>query len=572
MKARLLPLLLISAVACTHRLQDGEHTLTVISTNDVHGCWFDSTYTGASLKKSIFAINTYVDSVRKADGASNVVLLDAGDCLQGDNAAYYYNYVDTKAEHIFPRIMQYMRYDAVAVGNHDIETGHPVYDRVASSLKKADAPFLAGNAVLDSGEGTYFPLYKMVERAGLRIAVLGYTNANIKAWISEDLFSGMHFDSIAAIIQNDVNTVREKEHPDVVIAAMHSACGLGDGSILEAEALDALNKVEGVDWIVCGHDHRPRVEAREDRALLNSGSHCRYLAHGKMHVSVKDGKIVSKSFSTDLIPIDANRVDEKMRDKFGKDYQAVKSFTLREVGTLQTELRTRDSYSGPSAYLDMLHGITLGCSEAEISIAAPLSFDKTVKAGTLVFNDLFTIYPFENQLYIIEMSGQEIKDYLEASYDRWIQTPGEHVLRISPRDNPRTGEKVWSFDYASYNFDSAAGINYTVDVTKPRGSRVSISSMADGSTFSTEMLYRVGMTSYRASGGGNILDQIGIDTDRIAERTIAKHKEIRNIIYDYLMEHGTLDPGANKDALGKWEFVPSKARTMIEKDMSLLFN
>ena len=306
-----------------------------------------------------------------------------------------------------------------------------------------------------------------------------------------------------------------------------------------------------MDWIVCGHDHRPRVEAREDRALLNSGSHCRYLAHGKMHVSVKDGKIVSKSFSTDLIPIDANRVDEKMRDKFGKDYQAVKSFTLREVGTLQTELRTRDSYSGPSA---------------------PLSFVKTVKAGTLVFNDLFTIYPFENQLYIIEMSGQEIKDYLEASYDRWIQTPGEHVLRISPRDNPRTGEKGWSFDYASYNFDSAAGINYTVDVTKPRGSRVSISSMADGSTFSTEMLYRVGMTSYRASGGGNILDQIGIDTDRIAERTIAKHKEIRNIIYDYLMEHGTLDPGANKDALGKWEFVPSKARTMIEKDMSLLFN
>ena len=74
--------------SCGHRLRNGEYTLTVLSTNDVHSTWFDSTYAGGGIKKSLFAMNYYIDSVRTADGYDNVLLVDAGDCLQGDNAAY----------------------------------------------------------------------------------------------------------------------------------------------------------------------------------------------------------------------------------------------------------------------------------------------------------------------------------------------------------------------------------------------------------------------------------------------------------------------------------------------------
>ena len=169
------------AFSCGHRLQDGEYTLTVLSTNDVHGTWFDSTYIGNNVRRSLFAINTYVDSVRTADGKDNVVLIDVGDCLQGDNAAYYYNYVDTLSPHLFPRLMDYMHYDAVVWGNHDVETGHAVYDRVNRELLAKDIPFLAGNAIRNDNGKTYFPLYKIVNRGGLRIAILGYNNANIKA-------------------------------------------------------------------------------------------------------------------------------------------------------------------------------------------------------------------------------------------------------------------------------------------------------------------------------------------------------------------------------------------------------
>ncbi len=564
-------------LGCGHRLRDGEYTLTVLSTNDVHGAWFDSTYTGSRVRKSLFAAKYCIDSVRVADGAQNVLLVDAGDCLQGDNAVYYFNYVDTLSPHLFPRLMKYMGYDAIAWGNHDVETGHAVYDRVQRELVKDGIPFLAANAVRNDNGKSYFPQYKLVDKAGLRIAVLGYENANIRSWLSEELWSGMHFEPIAGRIQADVDYVRRKERPDVVVAIVHSGTGAGDGTNPESEAMDVFNLVKGVDWVICGHDHRPYVEARDSCALLNSGSHCRYLAHGKLRLRVEKGAVVERSYEADLIPIKARLVDTAMRALFRPEFEAVREFILREVGVLNVDLRTRDAYIGMSPYVNLIHTLCLGQEPAQLSFAAPLTYNGNVDAGILRFNDLFTIYPFENQLFIITMTGEEILRYLEASYDRWIQTvsrPGEHVLKIVPRSDARTQQKGWSFVGRSYNFDSAGGLNYTVDVTKPRGERISVSSMADGSAFDPAGTYNVAMTSYRASGGGSLLEEAGIDTDDIDSRVVARYPEIRNILYDYLLKNGSIDPEVISDpsVIGTWKFIPEKtAGPALKADLELLF-
>lgn len=569
---------LVLSITCCNRLKDGEYTLTVLSTNDVHSTWFDSTYVpGKAIRPSLFAVNHYVDSVRAADGAANVLLIDVGDCLQGDNAAYYYNYIDTITPHLFPRIMDYMKYDAIVWGNHDVETGHGVYDRVNRDLNQFHIPLLAGNAIREDNGKPYFPAYKMFRRGGMKVAVLGYENANIKAWLGENLWSGMHFEPIVSIVQRDVDAVKAKEHPDVVIVGVHSGTGEGDGSILESEGLDVFNLVKGVDFVLCAHDHRPHVESRDSTALMNSGSHSRNLAHGKLHLKVEKGKIVSKHIDVDLIPVDAKQADPQMRAHFQKDYEAVKAFTLQEVGILNTELRTRDAYKGMSDYLNLLHTLGLGCPPAEISIAAPLTYNGYIKSGPVIYNDLFTIYPFENQLFVVQMTGEEILRYLEASYDQWIQTiskPGEHVLKIAQRADARTQQEGWSFVARTYNFDSAGGLWYTVDVTKPRGSRVTIEKMADETPFQLDRTYNVAMTSYRASGGGELLQQAGVDTDNIDERVVARYPEIRNILYDYLMKNGSIDPeiiGAPA-VIGGWKFVPEKlANDALQADMDLLF-
>lgn len=570
-------MLIIAAVAMFASCcgpKDGVYTFRILTTNDVHGHYFDSSYVSDRTSGSLLSVAWHVDSIRVADGAGNVILIDDGDCLQGDNAAYYYNYVDTTSKHLFARMAEKIGYDAVVVGNHDIETGHPVYDRLVRTM---DVPFLAANAIrTDNGE-PYFQEFVTLERNGLNITVIGFTNPNIRNWLSPLLWEGMEFKSLLPFAQETVDRIKAQEKSDVVVVAVHAGTGKGDGSVLENQGLDLFRSLKGVDFVVCAHDHRPVVYQNDSICLINAGSHCRNLGYGTVTVKVEGGKVVEKTLSADLLALDKSKVDDDMRQEFRPEYEAVKAFTLKEVGELKSELRTRDSFCGMSDYMNLIHTLSLSCAPAQISFAAPLTFNGTVKAGTLVYNDLFTIYPFENQLFVVRMTGGEIKDYLEASYDRWINTltPSEdHVLKISNKSDARTGQKRWSFDNMSFNFDSAAGIVYEVDVTKPRGERVVIKSLADGSAFDSAQTYNVAMTSYRASGGGGLLAEIGIDTGKIDERVVEYHPEIRNILYDYLTVNGSIDPEkiGDKAVIGHWQFVPAaKAQKALAADMALMF-
>ena len=554
--------------------EDGEYTFRLLTTNDVHGRYFDSLYVSDETNNALTNVSWYVDSIRVADGAENVILLDAGDCLQGDNAAYYFNYVDTLSKHLFARMVEYIGYDAVVVGNHDIETGHPVYDRIVRTMK---VPFLAANAIRDDNGQPYFQEYVTLKRHGLNITIIGFTNPNIRSWLSPLLWEGMTFGSLIPMAQEVVDRVSEKEESDVVIVAVHAGTGEGDGSILESQGLDLFKSLKGVDFVVCAHDHRPVIHKNDSICLINAGSHCRNLGYGTVTLKVEDGKVISKTLDADLLPVDRKNVDKEMQETFRPEFEAVKAFTLKEVGELKTDLRTRDAYRGMSDYVNLIHTLSLGCTPAQISFAAPLTFNGFVKAGTLVYNDLFTIYPFENQLFVVKMTGAEIKDYLENSYDKWINTidsADDRLLKIINEPDARTGQKRWSFINRSYNFDSAAGLVYDVDVTKPMGARVIIKSLADGTAFDQETEYNVAMTSYRASGGGGLMRETGIDTDRIDERVVEYYPEIRDILYDYLVEHGDIDPAkiGDRTVIGEWRFVPEKlADKAIDNDMLLLF-
>jgi 2',3'-cyclic-nucleotide 2'-phosphodiesterase/3'-nucleotidase len=572
----LLSVLICASAFC--RPKSGDYTFQLLTTNDVHGHFFDSTYVSSKLNRSLFAVNHYVDSIRRAAGPQNVILVDAGDILQGDNVSYYYNYVDTVSPHVYPRMAAYMKYDAIAEGNHDVETGHSVYDRVAKDLNRAGIPFLAGNSFRTDNGKPYFPKYTIIKRQGIKIAILGYTNPNIKEWLSENIWRGIEFKSLIPLVQQDVDEVIAKEKPQVVIVAVHSGTGRGKGDELEDQGLDLFQSLKGVDFLVCAHDHSPFVKEGESMCLINSGSHCRFIGHGTLHLSVRKGKVVSKSVSADLIPVKADLVDTQMRKAFYPDYLAVKAFTLQKVGQLNVNLWTRDAFKGMCDYMNLLHTVCLSCAPAQISIAAPLTANGFVKKGTLVYNDLFTIYPYENQLFVIKMTGKEIKDYLEYSYDGWIQTassPEDHVLRIQNRNDQKLTSQKWTFVNRSYNFDSAAGINYTVDVTKPYGSRVDITTLAGGEPFRMDKTYFVSMTSYRASGGGGLLSEgAGVDTGHIEDRVVEKYPEIRNILYNYMLSNPVVDPALIGDpqVIGSWRFVPaSVAEPALERDMILMY-
>ena len=471
---------------------------------------------------------------------------------------------------MFVQLVAYMGYDAIAVGNHDIEAGHAVYDKVAAQLRAHGIPFMAANA-LDDDDNPYFASYEVFHRGGMKVVVIGFTNPNMEAWLDEPIWEGIEFESLIPCVQEWVDKVREKEHPDVVVVLTHSGTGEGNGSILESQGLDLLESLQGVDILVCSHDHRPFIAQKDETWLINGGARAGNVGHAVVSMSKESGKKVRGEY----VRMDKNKVDEKMKEHFRPAFEAVKAFTLQPVGTLAVDLHTRDAYTGMNDYAALIHMVQLEASGAQISFMAPLTFDGTVSAGQVIFNDMFTIYPFENQLYVVKMKGSEIKDYLEYSYDNWIQTPGEHVLKISDAPDPRTGAQRWSFVGRTYNFDSAAGLVYTVDVTKPYGKRVKITSLANGAPFKQDEMYTVAMTSYRASGGGEILQKgAGLSKDEVDDRIQERLPEIREMVYQYFKKHGTVGTQdfGNRAVLGEWHFVPEKlVNPLFEQDLALIF-
>ena len=533
---------LISLISSKGTLADGEYQVTVCATTDVHGAYFDSLYVDNMANPTSLAnVSSYLKGLR-ASGVQPI-LIDVGDNLQGDNAAYYFNYVATDVPHLMPRLMEYLGYDAVIVGNHDIETGHSVYDRITSELR---VPYLAANAACDRDENgvadmdedpknklvsdSYFLPYCIIDRGGVKVAVVGMTNANIKSWLSDSYWNGMDFQMIHDIAQGLIDKIVAKERPQLVVLAVHSGTGT-DLPDRENEALYLASTLEHVDLVLNGHDHRPLAKEVENPAgsvvLLNEGMKAKYVGQADFTLRVKNGKLIERNVDYKLVPMDQYPVDSAYAATFRDDFLAVKDFATRPIGRVSDNIFLADALDGPSSYINLLHTVQLDASGADISFAAPLSNSGVVPKGVIEFQDLTSIYRFENTLYVVGMTGRQIKDYLEYSYDSWVS---------------RTG--------ATYNWDSADGIIYEVSRSAPKGERVNIISMSDGTPFELDKTYKVAMTSYRASGGGDLLTLgAGVDPDSLV--VYDKMKDIRSLVGDYIAGQEEIEPTVSTN----WKFV-----------------
>jgi 2',3'-cyclic-nucleotide 2'-phosphodiesterase/3'-nucleotidase len=527
-KKILLAVLAVLTMACACKHKDGEYKLDIYAVSDVHGRYFSESYTGGDDQTSLSNVSAYIKEMRKTN--PDLILIDNGDNLQGDNAAYYYNYIETDVPHLYARITDYMKFDAVVVGNHDIEPGHPVYDRLKKEYKM---PLLAANAIDEKSGKPYFQEYTVLKRNGLKVAVIGMVTPRISSWLPEEKYKGIGFREAAGFTQDLVDRVIAKEKPDVVILSIHAGTGTGKPDDIENPSLWLAENLQGVDLVIAGHDHTPAVEEpanfHQQTMLMNSADRTKNIAHCEIVLSYEGGKLVDRHISCDLIPMAGKPRDAAYDTKFAEDFEKVKAFTNRKVGTLTADIDLNDVFDGPNPYVSLLHQVQLDVSGAQISFAAPLGRTGVIKSGDLLFNDLFAVYPFENSLYKIKLSGRQIKDYLELVYDNWVNRRGP-----------------------TYNFDSAAGINYRVHRNAPKGERVQIVSLENGEPFDLDAEYTVALTSYRAMGGGSLLsDGAGVDTSDESSYVVDIYDDIRDLIFRQIESEGTLTP----EIRNNWCFV-----------------
>jgi 2',3'-cyclic-nucleotide 2'-phosphodiesterase/3'-nucleotidase len=261
--------------------------------------------------------------------------------------------------------------------------------------------------------------------------------------------------------------------------------------------------------------------------------------------------------------------------KFEEQKNRLLDYVNRKIAVSEATISTRESYFGSSPFVDMIHSIQLAITGADISFAAPLSFDVSIPAGPVTVGDMFKLYRFENLLYTMKMSGSEIKKYLEFSYADWLNTmkgPGDRLLkfRLDNKGRPviRNGE-AWLRNQP-YNFDSAVGIDYTVDVRRKEGDRIVVKSFSDGNPFEPDRIYTVAINSYRGNGGGGHLTAgAGIPKDELPQRLIrSTEKDLRYYILKDLEEKGKVHPFAYNN----WKIIPEKwASKAKSADYDLLF-
>jgi 2',3'-cyclic-nucleotide 2'-phosphodiesterase/3'-nucleotidase len=586
MTKKLLPILALLGVSLTMTAKTNTKTirLKVIETSDVHGHFFPYDFMEQKpLKGTLVRANTYINSQRSIYG-DNLLLIDNGDILQGQPCVYWSNYVMPEDENLAASVINYMRYDAETVGNHDIEPGHKVYDKW---IREVRCPLLGANIVKEeckNGKASPKSIYKGLKpysvhyKDGVKICIIGLLTPTIPSWLNHSIWKGIEFEEMVSCARKWVKYIQDYEKPDLLFGLFHSGLdgGIVTDNCAENATADVAREVPGFDVIFFGHDHQVHKEwivnkNGQNVLCIDPSCYVKNVAEAEIELTYTNGKLSKKVIEGHIVNVLDEEVDTDMLNHFQPQIDAVKSYVSQKIGRFESPIYTRESFFGNSAFTDLIHNLQLQITNADISFNAPLSFNTTINAGVVTMADMFKLYRFENLLFVLRMTGEEIRKHLEYSYDMWTNTmksPEDHALRLN--DNSKDDQQRTGFQYYTFNFDSACGIDYEVDLTKPDGEKVKILRFTNGVPFDEKKWYKVAMNSYRANGGGELLTLgAGIPQDSLYNRVIFHtDRDQRYYLTNEIKRMGVINPKPNSN----WKFIPEEwVKPALERDRQQLF-
>ena len=497
--------------SCRNNLPDGEYELTLFSHGDIHGNWFTT----------LPAIAGHVNAERERIGDDKVIFLDLGDHNHGSDAAYYYNHIyeyNPGEEHLWSRVADYIKYDAVVVGNHDIEAGPQNWKKIKGEL---DMPYLAANILDSTTFKPYFQPYTVLDKGGIKVAVIGFTTPAAKLWLGSEKKSGIHFEEICVLADSLVRFVNEKEQPHFTILALHS--GIGSGLQYDTEDVAAYlgSTLEGADLILAAHDHKGVIKKYENNYVASTDAYGKDIIRTGISIVIEDGKTIEKQLSIESIKTDSLLPCRNFQSHFAKEMKCVEEFSDSVIGQADIDIDPKQILKGSCTYSNLLHHVQLEESGADISFVSPSKFRGIVPAGEITYKQILQMYPFENILYMVRLQGREILAYLEESY------------KIFASDGKLVG--------SPQNFDCAGGMDYTVDFEQPVGKRIKIHSLENGKAFNPDSDYTVAMVSYRANGGGELMMKAtSLTADELESRVIAKYSDVRELIFNFFKSSKSL--------------------------------
>jgi 2',3'-cyclic-nucleotide 2'-phosphodiesterase / 3'-nucleotidase len=515
--------------------------VTILGTTDVHGHVYPTNYYGDAGDEPVglARIHTLVKQLRAKH--PHTMLVDSGDCLQGTPLTYHNARIDTKPMNPMVQAMNFMGYDAFAVGNHEYNYGIPY---LMKARHEAKYPFLSGNIFEHKTEKPVFKPYIIKNVGGAKIAVLGFTTPGVAVWDRRHVQGKQDFRDIVASAKRWLPEVKA-QGADAIVVIIHSGLGAPyDGTFGGYSASEGLPEENvcaklaetfpEIDAILLGHSHKDLPKLLHNGVLLTQAKKWgERLAVVDLKLSRQGGrwKVVTKDSRT----LDTSKVtpDPEVLAVARKAHQATLAYVNSVIGTSTGEWSAARARTQDTPIMDLINEVQRAKTGAQLSAASVFNGSAKLPKGRLTVSDIAGLYVYENTLTKIELTGKQLKDYLETS--------ARYFKPYQP------GAPIFDETIPAYNYDMVSGVSYAIDVTKPQGSRI-VGLTYQGELVADGQKFTMALNSYRQNGGG------GFSMLREAPVQENYFTEIRELMIDYVKDAKVLSP--EKVHESNWRILP----------------
>jgi 2',3'-cyclic-nucleotide 2'-phosphodiesterase / 3'-nucleotidase / 5'-nucleotidase len=517
----------LMAVGLSGQARPATRTLLVAATTDVHGrvrAWdyYDARPDSAH---SLAAAATIIDSLRAAH-PGDVLLVDAGDLLQGNPLLSVA--AQGAAGDVNPAIaaMNVMQYDAAAIGNHEFNFGVPYLQR---AIRSAQFPFLSANAVPVHHRDA-FPQFTLVKRGDLTVGIVGATTPGVMVWDRENVKGRLRYADIVPAVRRAAADAR-KAGADVVVAVVHA--GL-DGAAsydsvstrLPGENVVArlAREVPGLDLVVYGHSHREMIDTVVHGVrLMQPRNYAATVAVATLSLTRAGSHWSVTSSSASSVKVAGHAESAAVLRATDALHRKTVAAVAESIGVTQATWRSATARAVDLPITDLVGEVMRRVSGAQLAASPAFSLDARIDSGPITVAEIAKLYPYENTLRAVRISGAQLKAFLEHSARYWTTwSPNATGSLVNPA-------------VPGFNFDMVVGAEYALDLMKPVGQRVTTLSV-NGRAVTNSDLFTIALSNYRQTGGGGYSMLAG------APLVYESKGDIREMVIDAVRKAGRLDP------------------------------
>jgi len=514
--------------------------IVIAATTDVHGYvrGWDYYANSPDTTRGLTRVATIVDSLRTVSRIWPV-LVDAGDFLQGNPLTFAAARLDTTMPHPVVAAMNAMRYDAGVIGNHEFNYGLPTLDRI---LRQTRFPVLAANVFTPGGEPKFRPWVFTIRYQNVKVALIGATTPGAMVWDRDNLRGRVEVRDPIPSVRAAVRDARDAGAA-ITVVVIHS--GLDEPSSYdtvttktpsENVAARIAREVPGIDLIVYGHSHKEVPEMTIGSTLLMQPKNwATSVAIAHMIVQRQNGRwrVVSKHSS--IVQATHHKENVEVLGVSEEGHRAAERYARAAVGSTPVAWRADSARVIDSPLTDFILEVERSATGAQLASTAMFSLDANLAPGPITVARIAALYPYDNTLRVVKISGAQLRAYLEQSA-RYFRSTAAGV-EVDP-------------SIPGFNYDILAGVDYTIDVSRPIGERITQLDYQTRPVVPTDT-FTLALNNYRQTGGG------GYAMLRDAPVVQDRQLEIRQLLIDEVRKRGTVQPSDYFHQ--NWRIIPASA-------------